>query len=62
MRSFLSDHVVLMFVYAVMAGAFFALLWRTERRERIRMFLLIAGSLFIGGVVIAWMMYPFPIK
>ncbi|HUF18210.1 MAG TPA: hypothetical protein VMS12_09235 [Thermoanaerobaculia bacterium] len=51
-----------MFVYAVMTGLFFSFLWRVESRERIRMFLLVACSLFLGGVLIAWLMYPFPIK
>lgn len=62
MQPFWADHVILMFVYAVMTGLFFSFLWRTERRERLRMFLIVASSLFIGGVVVAWLMYPFPIK
>lgn len=62
MQAFWADHVVLMLVYAVMTGLFFSFLWRIERRDRIRMFLLVTGSLFLGGTVLAWLMYPFPIK
>lgn len=51
-----------MLVYAVMTGLFFSFLWRIERRERIRTFLYVAGSLFLGGILLAWLMYPFPIK
>lgn len=58
----LINHIVLMFVYAVLTGLFFAFLWKTGRRDRIRMFLLVSCSLFIGGIALAWLMYPFPVK
>lgn len=60
--SILGSHIVLMFVYALMTGLFFSFLWKIEQRERIRLFLLVFSSLFIGGVALAWLMYPFPIK
>lgn len=49
-----------MFVYAVLAGVFFALLWKHERREQIRLFVIVFLSLFVGGIALAWLMYPFP--
>jgi cytochrome bd-type quinol oxidase subunit 2 len=60
--AFLKNHIVLMFIYAVATGAFFALLWREEKRDQLRLFLLIFCSLFIGGIALAWAMYPFPLK
>lgn len=60
--SFLRNHIALMFVYAVATGAFFALLWRDDRRDRIRTFLIIFCSLFVGGIAIGWLMFPFPVK
>ena len=56
----LRNHMVLMFIYAVLAALFFALLWRHERRERIRLFLVIFCSLFFGGIIVGWLMFPFP--
>jgi len=56
------NHVVLMFFYAVATGLFFTLLWRTERRERIRFFIAVFISLFFGGIALAWAMYPFPLR
>ena len=56
----LRNHMVLMFLYAVAVGAFFALLWRKERHERIKLFLVIFCALFFGGIVIGWLMYPGP--
>jgi cytochrome bd-type quinol oxidase subunit 2 len=51
-----------MFFYAAATALFFALLWRNERRERIRFFLVVFISLFFGGIALAWAMYPFPLK
>jgi len=60
--SLLRNHIVLMFVYAVATGLFFALLWKETRAERIRSFLFIFLSLFFGGIALAWAMYPFPLR
>ena len=58
----LSSHIVLMFLYAVATALFFALLWKTEKTDRVRLFLIIFCSLFLGGVALSWLMFPFPIK
>ena len=60
--SILRDHIFLMFFYAVATGIFFALLWKENRRERIQCFLVIFCSLFFGGIAIAWLMFPFPLR
>ncbi len=60
--SLLRNHLVLMFIYAVATGVYFALLWKSRRQERIRFFLLVFCSLFFGGIALAWLMYPFPLR
>ena len=60
--SLLRNHMVLMFIYAVATGAYFSLLWKTTREERIRFFLLVFLSLFFGGIALGWIMYPFPLR
>jgi cytochrome bd-type quinol oxidase subunit 2 len=60
--SLLRNHIVLMFLYAVATALFFALLWKEDRRERIRTFLTIFCSLFFGGIALGWLMYPFPLR
>jgi len=58
----LRSHVMLMLIYAAATGAFFTLMWRTGRKERIRFFFVIFLSLFFGGIAVAWAMYPFPLR
>ena len=60
--SLLRNHIVLMFFYAAACGVFFSLLWKTGRSERIWFFFRVFLSLFVGGIVLAWVMYPFPLK
>lgn len=55
-----SDHFLIMTLYAFLVSAFFSLLWRQERRERWRLFGLLMASLVLGGLAVAWLMYPFP--
>ena len=54
------SHVGLMALYALLVGAFFALLWRREPRSQARLFLQIFLTMLIGGILVAWLMYPFP--
>ena len=60
--SLLRSHIVLMLVYAVATALFFTLLWKSGRSERIRFFLFVFLSLFFGGIALAWVMFPFPLK
>jgi len=60
--SLLGTHVVLMFLYALATGLFFALLWKEERRERTRIFLVVFFSLFLGAVALGWVMYRLPVR
>jgi hypothetical protein len=55
------NHIVLMAVYSALTAQFFALLWK-EPHERKRFFFTVFAALFVGGMVVAWVMYPFPIR
>ena len=59
--SLLRNHIVLMVLYALATALFFALLWKHERREQVRFFLFVFFALVIGGIALAWVMYPFPL-
>ena len=60
--SLLRNHIVLMFIYAVATGLFFALLWKSGRADRLKMFVTIFLALFFGGIAVAWAMYAFPLR
>ena len=60
--SFLRNHIVLMFLYAIATGVFFAALWKEDRREQLRTFFTVFLALFFGGIALGWLMYPFPIR
>lgn len=59
--SLLRNHIVLMVLYALATALFFTLLWKEERREQVKFFLFVFFGLVIGGIVLAWAMYPFPL-
>ena len=59
--SLLRNHIVLMVLYALATAAFFTLLWKKDRGERIRFFLFVSIGLVVGGILLAWVMYPFPL-
>jgi hypothetical protein len=60
--TFLRSHIVLMFLYALGTALFFALLWKEKRPEQVRMFLIIFCSLFLGAIVLGWLMFPLPLR
>ena len=55
------SHFLLMVLYALIVSLFFTLLWRRERKEQIRLFLQIFLGMVGGGLLVAWLMYPFPL-
>ncbi len=54
------SHILLMTAYAVLVSLFFGLLWRSERRGRTKLFLQIFLTMMGGGLLLAWLMFPFP--
>lgn len=55
-----ADHFLIMALYALLISLFFALLWRSERRERVGLFVKLFLALVVGALAVAWLMYPFP--
>ena len=60
--SLLRNHLVLMFIYAVCTGLYFALLWKQTRHDRIVFFVKAFAGLFLGGIALAWAMFYLPLK
>jgi Ni/Fe-hydrogenase subunit HybB-like protein len=54
------SHFLLMVVYALLVSLFFTALWRRERKEQVVLFLQLFLGMVVGGLAVAWLMYPFP--
>lgn len=54
------SHFTLMVVFAALVSLFFAVLWRRDRCGQIRLFLQLFLGMVGGGLLLAWLMYPFP--
>lgn len=54
------SHFLLMVLYALIVSLFFTLLWRRGRQEQVKLFLQIFLGMVGGGLLVAWLMYPFP--
>ncbi len=56
----MTSHFLLMVTYAFLVSVFFALLWRRERKQQLKLFLQLFLGMVGGGLLVAWLMYPFP--
>ena len=54
------SHFFLMVLYALIVSLFFTLLWRRGRKEQISLFLQLFLGMVGGGLLVAWLMFPFP--
>lgn len=54
------SHFLLMVVFALIVSIFFSLLWRRERAAQLRLFFQLFLGMVLGGLALAWLMYPFP--
>lgn len=54
------SHFLLMVLYALLVSVFFTLLWRRERKDQVKLFLQLFLGMVGGGLLVAWLMYPFP--
>ena len=54
------SHFFLMVLYALLLSVFFAVLWRRRFRDQVKLFLQLFVGMVGGGLLVAWLMYPFP--
>jgi len=56
----LPSHFLLMVLYALLVSVFFTALWRRERPAQVKLFLQLFLGMVAGGLLVAWLMFPFP--
>ena len=54
------SHFLLMVLYALILSLFFTILWRRRRGDQVKLFLQLFLGMVIGGLLVAWLMFPFP--
>lgn len=54
------SHFLLMVLYSALVSVFFAALWRRSLRDQTILFLQLFFGMVGGGLLLAWLMYPFP--
>ena len=56
----MTDHVLLMVIYAALVSVFFAVLSRRQKAEQLKLFATLFLGLVGGGLALAWLMFFFP--
>ena len=56
------SHFLNLAVFSVLVAVFFAFLTQNSTRDRMRITLLLGGSMVVLSLIVAYVMYPFPIR
>jgi len=56
------SHFLNMVIFAALVAVFFAFLTQNDMRERVRVILILGGSMVVLALVMAYVMYPFPLR
>jgi hypothetical protein len=56
------SHFLNMVIFAALVAIFFAFLTQKETRDRVRVILILGGSMVVLALVMAYVMYPFPLR
>ena len=54
------SHLFHMLIYSTVVSTFFATMFRETPRERLRLGSMLWGAMVGGGLLLAWLMFPFP--
>ncbi len=57
----MASHFVLMLLFAVCVSVVFAALLRDEPAEQVRFGGVVLAGFMVTGVVLSWLLYPFPL-
>ncbi len=50
-----------MAIFSVLVAVFFAFLTQNARRDRVRVTLIVGGSMIVLSLIVAYVMFPFPL-
>ncbi len=56
------SHFLNMVIFSALVAVFFAFLTQNETRERVRVSVIFGGSMVVLSMIVAYAMYPFPLR
>ncbi len=56
------SHFLNMILFSLLVSVFFAFLTQTDRRERLKVMMILCLSMVVLSLIIAYAMYPFPLS
>ncbi|MBI4169951.1 MAG: hypothetical protein HY510_08445 [Acidobacteria bacterium] len=56
------SHFLNMAIFSALVAVFFAFLTQNETRDRLRVILILGGSMIVLSLILAYVMYPFPLR
>ncbi len=56
------SHFLNLAVFSMLVAVFFSFLTQTRTRDRLRVIAILGGSMIVLSLVIAYVMYPFPLR
>jgi len=56
------SHFLNMAIFSALVAVFFAFLTQNETRDRVRISVIIGGSMVVLSLIVAYVMYPFPLR
>ncbi|MEK7798407.1 MAG: hypothetical protein AAB297_01150 [Acidobacteriota bacterium] len=56
------SHFVNLVIFSALVALFFAFLTQSETKDRLRVILVLGGSMIVLSLIIAYVMYPFPLR
>ncbi len=56
------SHFLNLLIFSALVAVFFAFLTQNDAKDRLRVVLILGGSMVVLSLIIAYVMYPFPLR
>ena len=56
------SHFLNLIVFSALVAVFFAFLTQSVAKDRVRVILVLGGSMVVVSLILAYVMYPFPLR
>jgi hypothetical protein len=57
----LRSHFLNLVLFSILVSVFFAFLTQNRNRDRVRVILVMGGAMIVLSLIVAYVMYPFPL-